>query len=185
MIMLQFFNPAGPRWSPDSCCTGGAAPCSPLDTLQQLRNAPHNATFSVIIIVVFSLIIWVSRKAKTQICYQNSIICPALETTAGELTALPMWLRTCFWATLLFLTGASNFSVSHGQKRLIEDRRWNLSCIVWSDVNNAKKGGERLYPFFMFMQWGGGLYLTPLRCHLPLNLLKCQVCPAGRGKIRI
>lgn len=186
VIMLQFFNPAGPRWSPDSCCPGGgAAPCSPLDTVQHYgmhiqRDIQHNNNNNN---CCFFLDYLGLMLMESQNCYL-----PSLRNHRWWTDSPTNVVTHGFWATLLSLTGASNFSVSHWQTTSHWRQKMKpiLRRVEWCK-QHQKKGGERLYPFFMLMQRGAGgrLYLTPLRCYLQLNLLKCQVYPAGRGKIRI
>lgn len=134
------------------------------------RDIQHHINFC------FSLIIWVlcSWKAKTQNCHSL----PSLRNHR-ELTALPMWLGAVSEQHCCFRQEHQTFPSRPDKQRLTEDKRWNLSCVVWSDVNNNKKKKmeERDFIHFLCLCSEGGkesLYLTPpLRCHSQLNLLKC------------
>lgn len=172
----RFFNPG-------SCSLGGAAPRSPLktqpssgmptqvrispesyvfqtgfqDTVQPYGMHTQRTTFRIIIIFCFSLTIWVlcSRKAKTQSCHYYL---PSLRNHRWWTDRPTNVVTRCSRATLLsFRQEHQTFPSRTDKHRLIEDRRWNLSCVVWSDVNNSKKREERdfIHFFYVYAVKGG------------------------------
>lgn len=190
MIMLQFFNPAGPRWSPDSWCPGGAAPCSPLDTVQHYgmhaqRDIQHNNN-CCFFLDYLGLKLMESQNLNLLSKFNYL---PSLRNHRWWTDSPSDVVTHGFWATLLSLTGASNFSISHWQTTSHWRQKMKpiLSRVEW--CKQHKKKEERDFIHFLCLciegEGQGGLYLTPLRCHPQLNLLKCQVYPAGWGKIGI